>query len=91
MGLLHYQEPIIDTDAAEETTPRKHNLKLDDISLISNNRSNANTLNQSTADLPWLKQETTSPGKCTPRGSTPHSKRGCVTLSQVSPTRQTRS
>jgi len=88
MGLLHYQEPTTDTDTAEEAAPGKHILKLDDISLISSNRSN--TATQST-DLPWLKQETTSPGKRTPRGSTPRAKRSRVTLSQVSPSRQTRS
>jgi hypothetical protein len=88
MGLLHYQQPVINTNMAEETAPGKHILMLDDISLISSNRPN--TPNQST-DLPWLRQETTSPGKRTPRGSTPRPKRGRITLSQVSPTRQTRS
>ena len=86
-GLLCYQEPITDDNTAEETVPEKHVLKLDDITLVASNRSNTST---QSVDLPWLKQEPTSPGKHTPRGSTPRSKRG-RTLSQVSPTRQTRS
>jgi len=87
MGLLHYQEPIIDADTGDET-PAKHILYLDDISLISSNQPSS-TSTQS-IDLPWLKQESTSPGKTarTPRGSTPRSKRGRVTLSQVSSTRK---
>jgi hypothetical protein len=90
MGVLHYQEPILDNNTEEETTPGKFILKLDDISLISSNRPNTST---QSIELPWLKQETNSPGKTTrtPRGSTPRSKRGRVTLSQVSPTRKTRS
>ncbi|PKB94691.1 hypothetical protein RhiirA5_438222 [Rhizophagus irregularis] len=56
-GLLYYQESVVDTSTSEETTPGKHILKLDDISLISR--------------------------------STPCSKRGRVTLSQLSPTRKT--
>jgi len=88
MGLLRYQEPIIDTNTAEETIPGKHILKLDDISLITTSNGSSNS---QSIELPWLKQEATSPGKRTPRGSTPRSKRGRVTLSQVSPTRQTRS
>ena len=88
MGLLYYQERIINTDTADETTPSKHILKLDDISLIANNRTSNST---QSIDLPWLKQETTSPGKRTSRGSTPRPKRGRTTLSQVTPTRQTRS
>ena len=79
MGLLHYQEPIIDADTGDET-PAKHILYLDDISLISSNQPSS-TSTQS-IDLPWLKQESTSPGKTarTPRGFTPRSKKGCVTL-----------
>ncbi|CAG8739016.1 22364_t:CDS:2, partial [Rhizophagus irregularis] len=33
--LLYYQESIVDISTSEETTPKKHILKLDDISLIS--------------------------------------------------------
>ncbi|CAG8579476.1 9248_t:CDS:1, partial [Funneliformis caledonium] len=40
---------IIDNDTVKETTPGKYILKLNDISLFSNNQSN--TSNQST-DLP---------------------------------------
>ncbi|PKY21659.1 hypothetical protein RhiirB3_435321 [Rhizophagus irregularis] len=36
-GLLYYQESVVDTSTSEETTPGKHILKLDDISLISSN------------------------------------------------------
>ncbi|CAB4489025.1 unnamed protein product [Rhizophagus irregularis] len=35
--LLYYQESIVDISTSEETTPKKHILKLDDISLISSN------------------------------------------------------
>ena len=87
-GLLHHQEPIIDTTTEEETFPRKHILKLDDLSLISSNRSYTRTQN---IDLPWFKQESANPGRTTytSRGSTPRSKRGRVTLLQVSPMRKT--
>ena len=53
-GLLYYQESIIDTSTTEESTPGKHILKLDDISLISSNWSNISV--QST-NLPWLKSQ----------------------------------
>ncbi|CAB4379971.1 unnamed protein product [Rhizophagus irregularis] len=89
-GLLYYQESIIDTSTTEESIPGKHILKLDDISLISSNRPN---MSAQSINLPWLNQESTSSKNTprTPRGSTPRLKRGCVTLSQLSSTRKTRS
>ncbi|CAB5192766.1 unnamed protein product [Rhizophagus irregularis] len=89
-GLLYYQESIIDTSTTEESIPGKHILKLDDISLISSNRSNTSA---QSINLPWLNQESTSSRNTprTPRGSTPRLKRGRVTLSQLSSTRKTRS
>ncbi|PKY62547.1 hypothetical protein RhiirA4_489168 [Rhizophagus irregularis] len=86
--LLYYQESIIDNSTSEKTTPGKHILKLDDISLISSNRPNTSA---QSINLPWLNQESTSSRNTlhTSRGSTPCSKRGYVTLSHLSPIRKT--
>ncbi|RGB29122.1 hypothetical protein C1646_766969 [Rhizophagus diaphanus] len=56
-GLLYYQESIVDPSTSEETTPAKHILKLDDISLISSNRPNTSA---QSINLLWLNQESTN-------------------------------
>ncbi|CAB4427878.1 unnamed protein product [Rhizophagus irregularis] len=50
-GLLYYQESVVDTSTSDESTPGKHILKLDDISLISSNRPNTSA---QSINLPWL-------------------------------------
>jgi len=52
VSLIHYEPPITDSKTGQETTPRKHILDLENISLVSSNsqsKSNAQTLN-----LPWI-------------------------------------
>ncbi|GBC09640.1 hypothetical protein RclHR1_00900026 [Rhizophagus clarus] len=90
------EENLGESELKEFQLEMKHNPnisylanKTNSINQTLSNRPNAT--NQFT-DLPWLRQDLTSPGRHTPRGSTPRSKRGHVTLSQVFPTtRQTRS
>jgi hypothetical protein len=53
-GIISYEPPIVDPITAEETTPEKHILSLDDVSLISLNRNSGNT--SQSLNLPWLNQ-----------------------------------
>ncbi|POG74673.1 hypothetical protein GLOIN_2v1476024 [Rhizophagus irregularis DAOM 181602=DAOM 197198] len=85
VGVIFYVPPVIDEVSQEETIPGKHALKLEDISLISNNRNNNS--NQ-TLNVPWLNSQSSSRSSRTPRGATPRSpRRGRVTLAQMNPTR----
>lgn len=86
MGILHYDPPLIDTDTGDETietSSGKHILNLDDISLISTIRTAPPS---QSLNLPWLNQRTGSPGRTQrpPRGSSPRTRRGRPTLSQMS-------
>ena len=82
VGMIHYQQPIVDPNTGDETTPGKHIIDLEDISLIpsfSQRQPNRST------NLPWTN---TSPIQSTTRNSrgTKRPKRGRQTLSQMSST-----
>lgn len=83
IGTLTYDMPVLDETSGEETTPGKHILTLDDISLISTNRNPAVDAQQS-SNAPWLNSRTNNRIQRTPRGASPRTtKRGRGTLSQM--------
>jgi hypothetical protein len=83
MGTLTYEMPVLDETSGEETSPGKHILTLDDISLISTNRNPAVDTQQS-SNAPWLNSRTNNRNQRTARGASPRtSKRGRGTLSQM--------
>ena len=58
VGIITYVLPINDEITQEETTPGKHLLKLEDISLISTNRNNNN--GQQTLNVLWFNSQSSS-------------------------------
>lgn len=91
-GVINYIPPVVDETTREETTPGKHVVKLEDISLVSTNRNVSN--NQQTLNVPWLSSQSGNSGNNrtnrSPRGASPRSPRrgrGRTTLSQMSSTR----
>ena len=68
VGVISYFPPVIDEVSQEETIPGKHVLKLEDISLISNNRNNNS--NQ-TLNVPWLNSQSATDGLILPEAPHP--------------------
>ncbi|CAG8684037.1 uncharacterized protein OCT59_024157 [Rhizophagus irregularis] len=86
MGTIVYQAPVINEVTQEESSPGKHVINLEDISLISTNRNSANAAQS--LNLPWLNAQANgrhgSRSNRSPRGATPRtSRRGRTTLSQM--------
>ncbi|RGB24664.1 hypothetical protein C1646_772759 [Rhizophagus diaphanus] len=75
--------PVLDESSGEETSPGKHILILDNISLISTNR-NPTVDAQQSSNAPWLNSRTNNRNQWTAHGASPRtSKRGRGTLSQM--------
>jgi len=84
VGVIRYISPIIDEVTREETTPGKHVLNLEDISLISTNRNNSDS--QQSINIPWLNPQGSNNNRSNrpARGATPRSsRRGRNTLARM--------
>ncbi|GES95874.1 hypothetical protein GLOIN_2v1481471 [Rhizophagus clarus] len=87
MGTIIYEAPVVDEVIQEELSPGNHIINLEDIFLISTNRSSTNG---QLLNVPWLNvQANSAAGSRTnrsPRGATPRtSSRGRITLAQINP------
>ncbi|CAB4435524.1 unnamed protein product [Rhizophagus irregularis] len=86
MDTIVYQAPVINEVTQEESSPNKHVINLEDISLISTNHNSGNAAQS--LNLPWLNAQTNGghgirSNQC-PRGATPRtSRRGRTTLAQM--------
>ncbi|GBC01272.1 hypothetical protein RclHR1_04120002 [Rhizophagus clarus] len=83
VGTLTYQGPVLDETTGDETSPGKHILTLDDISLISTNRNPAANPQQS-SNVPWLNSRTNTRAQCPAQGASPRTfRRGRGSSSQM--------
>lgn len=74
VGTLIYEGPVLDETSGDETSPGKHILMLDDISLIPTNRNSATNAQQS-SNAPWLTSRTNNRTQRTARGASPRTPR----------------
>ncbi|CAB4423414.1 unnamed protein product [Rhizophagus irregularis] len=86
MGTIVYQAPVVNEVTQEESSPGKHVINLEDISLISTNRNSGNA--SQSLNLPWLNGQVNgghgNRSTRSPRGATPRtSRRGRTTLAQM--------